>query len=190
MSGLSLAVAPTVDPVTLADARAHCRIDDSESDAMLATYILAARQYIEAWTGRVLITQRWDLKLDSFPSRIVIPNPPLSSVVSITYVDTAGATQTLAANQYQVGKGDLFGFIDRAYGVSWPATRDQADAVTVRFEAGYGTNPGDVPEPLRLAILLLVGHWNENRETVGNITTELPFTVAALLQPYRTYGWL
>jgi uncharacterized phiE125 gp8 family phage protein len=60
--------------------------------------------------------------------------------------------------------------------------------VTVRFVAGYGANPGDVPEPLRQAMLLLIGHYYENREAVAAGTlTELPFAVASLVFPFRVF---
>ena len=117
------------------------------------------------------------------------PKAPLQSVSSITYVDTAGATQTLATSEYVVDGATHIGRIYSAYGATWPAVRCQPRAITVRFVCGYGGNPGDIPEPIRQAMLLLVGHWYENRETVNvdNSTSELPFTTQALLSPFRVY---
>lgn len=209
MSSLTLVTAATVDPVTLGEAKQHCRIDVADDDALLAGYILAARAFVEDLTGRVLMTQTWNLNLDngwptvwnrrttSHRPRIIIPNPPVQSVASITYVDTNGATQALATNQYQLSKGDIFGFIEPGYAVTWPTVRDQLETITVRFIAGYGSNLGDIPEPIRQAILLMVGHFYDNREsTMGgrSISTgsilETPLGVRNLLDNYMTEGWV
>jgi uncharacterized phiE125 gp8 family phage protein len=191
--GLSLVTGPTTEPVTLAETKAHLRVDIAEDDGLIAGYILAARRYAEGYTRRAFMTQTWDYTIDyAWPStnasgyctqRITLPLPPLQSVASISYVDTDGNTQTLSSDQYLVKTDDTSGVIEPAYGVTWPDIRYQIWAVTVRFVAGWA----QIPDEIRMAILLLVGHWYENRETVnvGNLTTELPFTVEALLSPYR-----
>lgn len=197
--GLTLITAPAAEPVSLAEAKAHCRIDDSDSDGLLAGYVLAARQWAEVYTRRALLSQTWDLSIDrDWPEelvdgewlpRIVLPKPPLQSVTSITYVDTAGTTQTLAADQYRVNTTEMEGVIEPAYGVSWPSVRDQSRTILVRFVCGYGTSPGAIPEPIRQAILLTAGHWVENRESVviGTIATEVPQAAEMLLFPYRVF---
>lgn len=188
--GLLPVTPPSLEPVSLAEARAHCRVTPDEDDALLAGYILAARQHVEVHTRRALMQQTWDLTIDdAWPDIITVPRPPLVSVVSVSYLDTTGVLQVLPADQYLVSVGGIEGRISPAYGQSWPSVRRQLDAITVRFTCGYGTNPGDVPNPLRQAMLLLVGHWYENRETVvlGTIATELPLSVKALLFPYRVF---
>lgn len=197
--GLYLVTAPTLEPVLLAEAKSHCRIDSDDEDGLLAGYILAARHHCETYLRRALITQTWDLLIDNdWPCetingyqqlRINLPKSPLISVTSITYVDGSGISQTLASNQYQVSTKRNEGVIDPAYAITWPTVRDQADAITVRFVCGYGSDPGDVPEPIRQAMLLLIGHWFANREAVNIATsvTELPFAVDALLFPFRIF---
>lgn len=194
-----LVTPPTLDPISLLEARAHCRIDIPDDDGLVAGYLLAARVHIENETRRAFMTQTWEATFDCWPTervngcwrhRIVLPRPPMISVASITYVDQLGATQTLAADQYLAAQSDTGEWVIRpAYGVNWPGVREQMATITVRFVAGYGGNPSDVPEPLRQAMLLLIGHWYENRETVnvGNITSELPLTVAALVFPFRLF---
>lgn len=198
--GLSLVTGPALDPVSLAEAKAHCRVFISDDDGLIAGYVLAARQYLEEITGRALISQTWDYTIDedwpwvideNFRHRrlIRLPKAPLVSVTSISYVDAAGATQTLAPSEYVVDTSNLGG-ICAAYGVTWPAVRCQPNAITVRFVTGHGSNPGGIPEPLRQAILLLVSHWYENREAVtATAMTDLPMGVAALIAPYRIYGF-
>lgn len=206
---LSLVTGPTLEPVTLGEAKAHCRISVPDDDALLAGYILAARQYVERQTERAIITQTFDLKLSSvfwnqgqggwpvywdgacYQTGIEVPKAPLQSVTSINYVDTAGASQLLASNQYQVtrtnGEG-LNGLIVPAYGVVWPALRGMPDAVTVRFVAGYG-GLEQVPHGLRQAMLFLIAHWYENREAVisGTIIADVPLAVDSLLHQFRTF---
>ena len=164
--GLSLITPPTAEPITLSEARAQCSVDGTIHDAMLATYILAARQWAEAYTHKTLMTQTWDYTIDYcwpvvwaggyWSHAIELPLPPLQSVTSINYIDENGATQLLASNQYVVIKDKPAGLIVRAYGVSWPAVRHQVAAITVRMVCGFGTNPGDTPDDVRTSMLLHV----------------------------------
>jgi uncharacterized phiE125 gp8 family phage protein len=58
------------------------------------------------------------------------------------------------------------------------------NAITVRIVCGYSA----VPEPLRLAMLLLIGHWWTNRDAVTtNSLAELPLGVDSLMGPYRVF---
>lgn len=206
MSSLTLITGPSIDPVSLGEAKAQLKFTSSEEDGLVAGYIIAARTHCEDHTSRVFMTQTWEMKLDanwptvfdrptvSKRTRILLPNPPAQSVTSITYIDTTGTPQTLAPSQYAFSKGDIFGFIEPAYGASWPPVRNQLETITVRYVAGYGSSPGDLPEPIRQAILFLIGHYAENREPVAvdirGTPIELPLTVTSLLQRYQTEGWV
>lgn len=194
---LWLVLGPADLPVTLEDARAQVhRGDVTDDDAFLMNQVIpAATQRGEHQTHRQFIEATWDLKLDwGFPAEIVVPRPPLLLVVSITYVDPAGTVQTLAASDYQVsaptGPRCRRGRIRPAYGLSFPATRLQMDAVTVRFKAGYGTKPADVPALLRQGILLDVGTLYEHRESVitGTIVAEIPGTALAIYRSFKSFG--
>lgn len=185
--GLIVTDPPTAEPISLAEAKAHCRVYGADDDGLLAGYIMAARAHAEVYTRRALMTQTLALTIDGgWPDdQIVLPKPPLQSVTSITYVDATGAVQTLAADQYRVDTTAHEGFIERAYGVSWPSVRRQSRTIVVTYVAGYT----QIPEPIRQAMLLLIGHFYENREAVnvGNIVTEFPLGVDALLFPYRVF---
>jgi uncharacterized phiE125 gp8 family phage protein len=196
---LVLVSTPAVEPVTLAEAKAHLRVDGTDEDALISALILAAREHCEAATGRVLVQQTWDLKLDRFPCLIEVPLPPLRSVASISYLDDAGASQTLAGAYYLVDAASEPARITPSYGQSWPSTYPVTGAVTVRFVAGYpddGNSPPDlvanVPQSIKLAMLLLIGHWFEHRSDVlaenGLQVASLPRAVDALLIPYRVWG--
>jgi uncharacterized phiE125 gp8 family phage protein len=186
MSGISVVTPATGDPVSLAEAKAHLRVTDGSDDALIVGYLMAARQHVEDFTGRTLSLQTYDYKIDDeLCDEIVLPRPPLVSVTSVSYVDINGATQTLSAALYQVDTGILFGRIVPAYQATYPSVRSQPNAVAVRFQAGYS----QIPEPIRQAILLLVSHFYDNRQPVliGAISSELPFSVVALLSPYKVW---
>lgn len=179
MSFYTRTVAPTVEPITLADAKLHLRVTQDEQDAHIAASIAAAREQFEQDTGRALLSQTWTLTMDTFPgsaSPIRLLRSPLIAVTSIVYKDTAGSSTTLASSDYVVSKSEP-GRITPAYGETWPSTYDEADAVTVTFTAGYGTTAASVPELCKSAIKLLVGEMYERRETkiagvaINNIDT-------------------
>lgn len=172
--GLSLVAGPTQEPVTLAEAKAHLRVAIADDDGLIAGYILAARSYVEGQIHRPIVSRMFDFTADyGWPSKncqswIDLPMPPLQSVRSVSYVDSNGATQVLASNQYRVITNGPRGAVIPVYGVSWPSVRPQTGAVTVRFIAGYTdfvdtisspnysvTGPG-VPDELRMAIMLHV----------------------------------
>lgn len=199
-------IQPAEEPITLAEAKNHLRLDETADDALVAALIAAARQQAEAHTGRAFVTQTWELTADRFPwfcgnrwtfdgraidrETIRLPLGTLAAdSVEITYVDTDGATQTLAAARYQVDAASEPARLVPAYATCWPATRCQTpNAVTVAFTAGYGT-AADVPQSIKQAMLLLIGHWYEVRTAVniGNIVTTVDFAVDALLAPYRLF---
>lgn len=207
--GLALVLGPSTDPVTLAEAKAHCREDSSDADGLIAGYILAARAHIEGQIHRPIVSRMYDYTIDrTWPKKcgriwIELPLPPLQAVRSVSYVDENGATQTLATNLYSVSTDKPKGLIVPAYDAVWPSVRDQVAAITVRFIAGY-TNFTDtlsspnytvsgkgVPDDLRQALLMLIGFWYEHRETanIGSLLNELPYSVEALISPYRVVSF-
>lgn len=186
-----LITAPTVEPVSVPEAAAHLRVTVNDEDPLVASLIQAARMHVEAYTGRALVTQTWELRLPDFPAYLELPRAPFASITSITYIDAASATQTLAESAYQVvtdsGPYCQPARVVPAYNQQWPAVRAQEDDLRVRYVAGYGV-PRTVPAPLRAAMLLLVGHLYEHREAIitGTIVSELP-TLKALLNPFVVY---
>jgi uncharacterized phiE125 gp8 family phage protein len=194
---------PSVEPVTLDEAKAFARIDTGYDDALVTSLIVRAREHCEAITGRQFITATYGLLLDRFPTwcrpdvyrvterregtDIIVPRPPLLSVDSITYLDTAGASQTVATSDYVVSTYDDPGRIALANGKTWPQTLEQINAVTVAYTAGYGAAATAVPESIKQAMHMLVAHFYENREATASIATiprELDFSVKAILRPF------
>ena len=111
---------------------------NTTGDPLLNILITAARQHAETYLKRKLITQTLDLHLDCFPGWTVRLPVPLQSVTAITYFDTNGVEQTLAADQYLVDSTTEPARITPAFGLVWPVTRFRMNAVKVRFVAGYG----------------------------------------------------
>ncbi len=178
----TLITAPTEDPVSVLDARTHCRVTGVHDDALLSSLVKAATEHAETFTERRFVTQTWEVKLDCFPDEIFLPYPPLSSVVEIRYIDTDGVEQTLSSSVYTVDTDSTPGRVYLAYDQSWPTIRSQPHAVTVKFIAGYG-GASAVPHTIKAAIKLLVGHLYENREAVALDASAvvLPMAVESLL---------
>lgn len=178
--------APDTEPVTLTETKTHLRVETEDEDAMITALILAAREHIESWTRRALVTQTWDLRLDGFRTVIWVPKPALQSVTSINYLDQNGDSQLLATSKYQVDSSTEPGRIMPVEGEVWPSTQAVTfNTVTVRFVSGYG-NQSEVPQMLKQGLLLLVGHLFENREqtTVQNVR-QIPMGIERVLSPYQ-----
>lgn len=194
---LSLVTGPTGEPVTLTEVKAQLRLDVAEDDGFLAGCVLAAREWVEGQTKRVLMRSTWDYSIDEgWPFRrgmyrIDLPVNPVISVDSISYVDDTGATQTLSSSLYTAVCREDGSYVTVAYNKSLPTIRNVPDAITVRFTAGYvddSVSPqvNAVPWPLHRAICMLAGHFYENREAASQkVLAEVPFAVEALISPYR-----
>ena len=176
--------APSVEPVTSTEAKLHLRVDHTTDDTLIAILIQAARETVEQHTNRSLITQTRTIKMDRFPfsDTISLPNAPLSSVTSVKYYDTSEVQQTLSNTLYWV---DSTSNIPRIIiKDSWPSIYDMPNAVEIVYITGYGAAGSNVPQPLKQAMLLIIGHLYENREQVGDIKHELPFGADLLIAPY------
>lgn len=189
-----IVVQPVDEPLHLEEVKEHLRVPLDDQDTNIArVYIPAARRRIESRTNRQLITATIALSLDCFPSGtnpILVPKAPLQVINSITYIDSAGDSQTLDPNKYTVDTSDEPGRIFPVFGTVWPVaqSRNLGVMVTVNFDAGYG-GPLDVPAELREAMFLMAGHYYYHREEVvmGGKPGVLPMAVADLLQGY-CYG--
>lgn len=190
---LKLYTAPTIEPVLGDELGNHLRVSD---DPMLTGYLKAARQYVENLCGP-LITQTWRQYEDGWPSGDVmhIGKPRLQSVTSITYLDEDAVSSTLSASTYTVQTSAEYApSVVLKPDESWPSDAlFNVDPITVTFVCGYGANANYVPEPIRLAIMILVGTWYENREAVlvsssawmGAAT--IPYSIDVLLSEYRIW---
>jgi len=182
---LILGTAPESEPVTTAEAKAHLRVDVADDDTLIAGLIVAARQAFEEINGRSLFTTTWKLILDGWPDgeTIRLPRPPLQSVTSIAYTDTDGNVTVWDAANYEVETMRTPGRVYLAHNASWPtASLRPASPITLTYVSGWAT-VGAIPQRYKAAILLLVGHLYENRESVvvGTIVSKLPLAYESLL---------
>lgn len=168
--------------VTLAEAKTHCRVDGADDDTYLNALIAAASDHVEKYTGRSILEQTWQLSVDGFSDEIILPNGPVQSVTTLAYYDGEGANQTLATGWALNNTVDPARIVKDA-DADWPETQTRFDAVRITYVAGYG----EAPAPIKHAMLLLIGHWYENREAVGQAMQEVPLAVDALLSNYRTF---
>lgn len=187
-----------VDPpegpiISLEMAKSHLRVDHDDDDELIASLVAAAMKHVDGpdgWLGRALLTQTLEARFSAFCDELSLPYPPIVEVESVMYDDSDGVEQTVDADLYRVVGLPRLPRLEIVYGESWPTSRDQSEAIRVRYIAGYGDEPDDVPEPIRHGLLLLVGHLYEHREEVivGTSAVAMPAASEALLMPYRIWG--
>jgi uncharacterized phiE125 gp8 family phage protein len=185
---------PAVEPVTLAEAKHHCRVDTTDDDAYISSLIAVAREYVEDRLDVTLITTVWEARYDAFPIwELLLPRPPMQAAnVTVTYRNEGGSmvTITSVASQFQTDHRTTPGRIYPLYNGVWPAVRGDENSVTVQWTAGYGASGSAVPTTVKHAILLLVAHWYGTREPVTTGTTAqnlpIPLTFETLM---AASGW-
>jgi len=196
MFGLEIIVVPDEEPLSLDEAKGQCGLlGNNAHDTLLQGLITASRIYCERATGKAFVTQTLKLTRDCFPDYregyvLRLPRPPLQSLtpdadhltLGIEYDDSQGVTQTLAASEYVIDTACEPGRVGLVLGAVWPLTIDQIGVVRVTYLAGYG-DAAEVPQTVKRAMLLLIGHWFENREAVvtGTITQAHKLAVESLL---------
>jgi uncharacterized phiE125 gp8 family phage protein len=187
---LRLITAPVTEPVTWDEVRAFCRLNDDDEDVATAL-IPSARVACEQELRRALITQSWRKTIDAFPCEgnsmgIRLDYPPVITVDTVQYRDTAGDWQTLSAATYIVDDASEPGWLLPAYGYDWPETYDDINSVRVNYTVGYG-NAAAVPQAIKTWIMLMVGHYCENRESATPDKLAPLVFIGGLLDPFRIY---
>lgn len=190
---LTRQTAPAVEPVTLTEAKAHCRVDTTDDDTYIGTLITAARQWVEEYLDRSLVHQQLVVRFDSFPYEIELPRPPMATAgtttsVTLTYTLGDETTATLSTDAYRVDRNSTPGVVRQLRAGTWPGNLDDYNAVTVTYWAGYGATGASVPAAIRHAMLMLVAHWYDgSRSGVlgGSISKEIEFGVKSLLDSQR-----
>ncbi|MCO6186692.1 head-tail connector protein [Rhizobium sp. L1K21] len=183
----ALVTPPAAEPLTLADVKAHLRLDGSDEDDLLAALIAAARQHLEASTGLCLITQGWRLYLDRWPwnGMIEIAKGPLQLVESVTVYDGDGVGEDVSLDGHVL---DAASEPARFFLESQPLPGRALNGIEIDFLAGFGDAATDVPDALKRAMLMHVALMYELR---GAVSADMqPAAVPAgyerLISPYRT----
>jgi len=171
---------PPVEPVSLAEAKAHLRIDTTDEDDLIGALIVAARVAAETEIRRVMIEQSWRAIVETWPQAgLELPVQPALAIDAVRAIDDDDVATTLDTADYE------FEIADGSITLVNPVTG--TDHYEIDFTAGYGAAGDDVPQPLRQAILMLVTHWYEHRSAVGDtgVTAATPLGYRELLAPYR-----
>ena len=166
---------PSEEPLALAEAKSHLRVENTDDDALITALIVAAREQAESITARALCTQTWELVLDAFPEACVLRHSPVQSVTSVDYLDTDGASQSLNLLDTILDKDNTPGYLVPAYGKAWPATYCVPNAVRVRYVSGYGA-AADVPQSIKTWMLMAIATFDAQRASFisGQSPSALP----------------
>ena len=212
-------VAPTAEPVTLAEVKQQLRVTIPDDDDLIASHLCAARELVSLWSRRALMPTQYLLTFDRFPLTpnrqfspgnpsaltpvlqntwpldpslwaLIVPRSPLISVQSIQYADINNTLQTMPSQQYVVDNVSEPGRITNAAGSYWPAIAFVPNAVRVNFTAGYA-NASLVPARLKLGIKMLVSLFYDNPSWLGvKDLSDAPPAVKALVDSETVeYFW-
>lgn len=179
---------PVTEPVTLAEAKLHLRVDVGDDDALITALIIAARQYCESLSGRTLAQRSYLQTMESFPADgidIVLRRSPVTAITSVNYYDATGTDVAMTVTTDYRTNFNLIPARVRLPVLTklWAQTYVVDDAVRIVYTAGAAT----APTAAKQTILLLVGHWYENRESVvvGATSNAVDCTVTSLIDSYR-----
>lgn len=187
---------PAAEPLTRAEAKAHLRQDLTDEDALIDAFIATARIWTENYCRRSLVQRTLQLRMDFFAGTLLLPRGPIVSLTSIEYLDQNGNLTAVDPSVYQT---DLYSEPARilpVFGAVWPIAKyGTVNSVLVEYEAGYAPSsdsPTDyganVPQAIKSAMKLMIGHWYQNRNAVvlDNVQAlEVPLGAKALLAPFE-----
>jgi uncharacterized phiE125 gp8 family phage protein len=187
MKTYQVITAATTYPVSLTEAKSHLKVDTSADDTYITSIIKAATQLSEEYTNRFFINTLIDQTCSSFAELQTLFKSKVNDVQYVKYYDSDETLQTLADTEYDKMLSYEPSQIQLADGKSFPSITKRNDAVICRYTVGYGSSASDVPEIIKQAILLTIGNFYQNRNSVviGRIATELPQNVKWLLDTYK-----
>lgn len=191
VTALERSVAPAVTPINVFEAKAQANVVHDDDDFVIESHIAAAVDMLdgEGELGRAMITQTWAQWVPQSPGCVKLRMGPFQSLSAIHYYDADGVLQAANTADFEIRKSGDFVTVEPKSGEAWPVAANRADAIRITYVAGFGDSPSDVPAGIRHALLLMVAHWYENREAVGEKAMhEVPMAVTALINRHRV-GW-
>ncbi len=186
MKTYQVTTAATTYPVSLTEAKSHLKVDTNADDTYIESIIKAATQLSEEYTNRFFIDTVVTQYASDFKEIETLFKSKVSAVTHVKYYDSNNTLQTLSATVYDEQLNYEPAQIQLADGQSYPAFTKRNDAVEVKYTVGYGA-ASDVPEIIKQAILLTIGNFYANRESVivGRMVSELPQNSKWLLDTYK-----
>jgi uncharacterized phiE125 gp8 family phage protein len=137
MMALTLLTPPAAEPVALAAARAHLRLDATEEDALLGSLLVAARMAVEAATRRALLPQSWRLTLDDWPPQPVeLPLAPVLAIEAVKVATIGGSMLAIDPAFYEVDTAGTPPRLAAKRGQAWPMPATRLAGIAVDFTAG------------------------------------------------------
>lgn len=187
MKTYQVITAATSYPVSLTEAKSHLKVDTTADDTYITFIIKAATQLSEEYTNRFFINTVIEQTCSDFAQLQTLFKSKVSAVAHVKYYDSDNSLQTLSATIYDTQLKYEPSQIQLADDKSFPEITKRNDAVVARYTVGYGASASDVPEIIKQAILLTIGNFYQNRNSVviGRIATELPMNVKWLLDTYK-----
>lgn len=182
----------TTEPVSAAEAKLYCKVQDTADDSLFTILIKSARRMLEKYTscsfGEKTIHATWIETPDD--NLLELPYGPIISVDKVYRIDEEGTEEELTLNSDYYVSGDQDAIIRITK--YWSSGDVHENQVRVEYTAGYGdTATEPLPEELKLAILKQVATDYELREnvSVGNLTV-LSNESKKIASNYRKKLWL
>jgi uncharacterized phiE125 gp8 family phage protein len=186
----------TGEPITLAEAKEHLRVNTTDNDDYITNLITVARQRVEEITNRKLMPQTWKVYYDAWPSsgdnydHIDLPYPPLSTVPStgIVYTNSDGDSTTFSSTAWASDTVSEPGRVVLEYDDDWPTeTLHNRNPIAIEFQCGYSGSTA-VPERIKQAIKIILAELYEQREiSVVGQSVYTNSIVENLLSDYRVF---
>jgi len=184
-----LTIPPALEPLSLLEAKAHLKVETIIDDDLITRLIITARQQVESWIDKVLISQSWKIYLDNWPAdgEIRLPVCPIMQVDDLRTYSDEDIAAVVDPSHYYV---DLAATPQRLIlrgSRTWLKPGRPVNGIEIEVTAGYGLDGDSVPAPLREAMLLLIAQWYENRqlECANASSSPVPTTLQALFAPYK-----
>ncbi len=177
---------PSAEPMTLAEIKTHLRLDSPEEDVLLTSLITTAREHLERETGLCLITQSWRLYLDRWPKDgiVRIEKSPVRVIDAVTVYEADGAAVEVSLEDHLL---DGEARPARLWLKNPPAPGQSINGIEIDFSAGFGEAGADVPDTLKRAMSIHIGHMFVFRGVISpdQQPAGIPDGYERLIAPYR-----
>jgi uncharacterized phiE125 gp8 family phage protein len=183
----TLSTAATSTPVSYEEVVNHLRVDADDEEELIRGLIDAATAYFDGYygvLGRALVTQTWVQKYDGWDATLHLPVFPVASISSVTYLNTSGGSSTVTSTDYQLLTDECGDYVAFDQAFTYPSLSvETGPHVTVTYVAGTAVT--SVPAAIKHAMHMLIAHWFEHRETIGEVGGEIKFATSTLIAPFR-----